>query len=186
MIGNKSMDWVDPSSLVEGDWRCTYILKPDVEVLYRSLEDYGWLQPLVVQKRTRAIIDGHYRWEVSSNIKKLNKDTKGLVPVLFVDCDDIDAMLMHLRLNRGRGDVLTKKMSRIVQFVLASKKYDEKDIKFLFNMHADELDVMVDGTLLKHKKIADHKYSAAWVPIEAPATVKDQALIIERPPNKDG
>lgn len=186
MIGNGNMEWVDPSSLVEGDWRCTYLLKPDVEVLYRSLEEYGWLQPLVVQKKTRAIIDGHYRWEVASNIKKLKKSTRGLIPVIFVDCEDIDAMLMHLRLNRSRGDVLTKKMSRIIQFVLSSRKYSEQDIKFLFNMHADELDVMVDGTLLKHKKIADHKYSAAWVPIEAPASVKEQAVIIERPPNKDG
>jgi hypothetical protein len=56
----------------------------------------------------------------------------------------------------------------------------------MLSMHNDEMDMMVDGTLLKDKKTAEHKYSSAWVPIEAPASVKDQAIMIERPPNSDG
>lgn len=183
---SRPMEWVNASSLVQAPWRTTYIIKTDLEVLYRSLDDYGWLMPLVVQRTTNVIIDGNYRWEIASHIEKISKATKNMVPVIFVDCDDIEAMVLHARLNRGRGNVLAKRLSRIVQQVIRSKKYGEPDLKRMFAMHADEMDMMVDGTLLKNKKISDHKYSSAWVPIEAPASAKEQTITIERPPNKDG
>ena len=185
-IGNGPMQWVDASSLRQASWRSTYILKPDLEVLARSLEDYGWLQPLVVQASTGIIIDGNYRWAVASNLTKLNKATENCVPVIAVECDDIEAMALHARLNRGRGSVLARQLSRIVQSVLRSRKYGEPDVKRMLAMSGDEMDIMVDGTLLKDKKISDHKYSAAWVPVEAPASAKEKAMTIERPPNADG
>lgn len=184
--GARAVGWVEASVLKPAPWRTTYIIKTDMEVLARSMEDYGWLQPLVVQASTGVIIDGNYRWEIASNIPKLMKATNSQVPAIMVDCDDVDAMIMHGRLNRGRGSVLARRLSRIVQQVLRSKKFGEPDIKRMFAMHNDEMDMMVDGTLLKDRKISEHKYSNAWVPIEAPASAKDQAIAIERPPNADG
>jgi hypothetical protein len=179
------MEWVDGSSLKLAPWRTTYIIKTDLEVLARSLDDYGWLQPIVVQKSSNMIIDGSHRWMISSNLSKLQRSTKGTVPVIFVDCDDIDAMLMHGRLNRGRGNVVAQKLSRIIKSVVRSRKYGEADIKRMFVMHMDEVDLMIDGTLLFDKNISEHKYSSAWVPIEAPASAKEE-MVIERPPNADG
>lgn len=184
--GARPFGWVDATKLTPAPWRTTYIIKTDLEVLARSLEDYGWLQPLVVQEKTGVIIDGNYRWEIASNIRQLMKATNSQVPVVLVDCDDIDAMILHGRLNRSKGSTLAKRLSRIVQQVLRSKKYGEPDIKRMFAMHNDEMDMMVDGTLLKDKKVSEHKYSNAWVPIEASASAKEQAIIIERPPNPDG
>jgi hypothetical protein len=184
--GARAVGWVEPSQLTIAPWRTTYIIKTDLEVLLRSMEDYGWLQPLVVQASTGIIIDGNYRFEIASHLSKLNKATNGQIPVILVDCDEIDAMVMHSRLNRGRGNVLAKRLSRIVQNVLRSKKYGEPDIKRMLAMHSDEMDMMVDGTLLKDKKISEHKYSNAWVPIEAPASAKEQSIVIERPRNADG
>lgn len=179
------MEWVDGSSLKLAPWRTTYIIKTDLEVLARSLDDYGWLQPIVVQKSSNMIIDGSHRWMISGNLSKLQRSTKGTVPVIFVDCDDIDAMLMHGRLNRGRGNVVAQKLSRIIKSVVRSRKYGEADIKRMFVMHMDEVDLMIDGTLLFDKNISEHKYSSAWVPIEAPASAKEE-MVIERPPNADG
>lgn len=186
LIGNGPMEWVDAGSLHQAEWRSTYVIKTDLEVLARSMEEYGWLQPLVVQLSSGTIIDGNYRWEIASNLPKLAQITGNKVPVIYVDCDNIEAMIMHGRLNRGRGSVVAKRLSRIIQSTIRSRKYGEADIKRMFVMHADEVDVMVDGTLVKDKKISDHKYSPAWVPVEAPSTAKDEALIIERPPNLDG
>jgi DNA-binding transcriptional regulator/RsmH inhibitor MraZ len=186
LFGNRPMEWVDASLLKLAPWRTTYIIKTDLEVLARSMEDYGWLQPLVVQKSSNMIIDGAHRWMISGNLGKLRKATDNTVPVLYVDCDDIEAMLMHGRLNRGRGEVLAQKLSRIIKSVIRSRKYGETDIKRMFVMHMDEVDLMVDGTLLIDKNISEHKYSSAWVPIEAPASAKDAPVSIERPPNADG
>ena len=184
--GNGQMEWVNATELKLAPWRTTYIIKTDLEVLARSLEDYGWLQPIVVQKSSNTIIDGAYRWMISANLSKLRKMTDGMVPVIYVDCDDIEAMLMHGRLNRGRGEVVAQKLSRIIKSVIRSRKYGEADIKRMFVMHMDEVDLMVDGTLLIDKNISEHKYSSAWVPIEAPASAKDAPMSIERPPNSDG
>jgi len=38
---------------------------------------------------------------------------------------------------------------------------------------------------LKGKKLSEHTYSRAWVPIEAPAGSSPQSVKIERPPNAD-
>jgi len=52
-------------------------------------------------------------------------------------------------------------------------------------MSSDEVDIMMDGTLIKSRKIAEHKYSRAWVPVEAPASATESSAVIERPPNPD-
>lgn len=184
-VAHRPVQLVDARILRPASWRTTYIIKTDLEVLSRSISDYGWLVPLVVQSGTNTIIDGNYRWEIFSNLTALRNATKNMVPVIYVDCDDVEAMLMHARINRGRGTTLAKRVSRIIQRLLTSRKYGDADIKQFFSMHSDELDVMVDGTLLKDRSISDHKYSSAWVPIEAPSSAIDTAPIIERPPNND-
>lgn len=179
------IQWVNGHDLKGAEWRANYVLQPDLRVLYQSMKDYGWIQPIIVQKNTNVIIDGHYRWEIAGSLKPFAKKYKSLVPVVYEDCSDTEAMMMHLRLNRGRGSVAGKQMARIIRKVKMSRKYDEKDFKRLLAMHYDEIDIMVDGTLLKSRNIADHKYSNAWIPVEAPADATETASIIERPPNAD-
>ena len=45
-------------------------------------------------------------------------------------------------------------------------------------MTYDEFDVLLDGTLIKMRKIKQHTYSPAWVPIESK---NGEDLHIERP-----
>lgn len=179
------IEWVEGSLLKECPWRSVYCLKPDLEVLSKSLDEYGWLQPVIVQKSTSVIIDGNYRWQIAANLKTFPTRYGNKVPVVWVDCDDVDAQLMHLRVNRGRGNVFAKQMSRVLKSVIRSRKYTEKELKQKLMMRTDELDLLLDGTLVKTRKISGHKYSAAWVPVEAPASLTATAASIERPPNAD-
>jgi ParB-like chromosome segregation protein Spo0J len=179
------MVWIDGTEIFPGPWRATYLLKPDMEVLARSMADYGWLQPIVVQRSTNRIIDGHIRWEIAGSVKSVQKAHKGMVPVIYKDCSDTEAKLMHLRLNRSKGSTVAKKMSRLVRDIVFSGAYKEKDIKKMLAMSSDEVDIMMDGTLIKSRKIAEHKYSRAWVPVEAPASATESSAVIERPPNPD-
>jgi hypothetical protein len=52
-------------------------------------------------------------------------------------------------------------------------------------MSNDEVDLLFDGGLLKSRKVKDHVYSKAWIPIEAPAGTTSATINIERPPNAD-
>jgi ParB-like chromosome segregation protein Spo0J len=180
-----NIEWIDGGALKPAAWRATYLLAPDLEVLHRSMEEFGWIQPIVVQSSKNVIIDGHYRWEVAGTSKSATKRYKGKVPVVFHDCSDLEAMLMHLRLNRSKGSLAAKKMSRIIRDLIMSGRFSEADLKKALVMRNDEIDLMVDGSLIKMRKIAEHKYSQAWVPVEAESSFTEQSSIIERPPNPD-
>jgi hypothetical protein len=52
------------------------------------------------KKDSSEIIDGFHRWVCAQTDKRILKRDKNLVPVIFEDVDKIDAMLMHIRLNR--------------------------------------------------------------------------------------
>ena len=180
-----NIEMVDWDRLSEAPWRTTYVLKPDQKVLVGSLLDYGWLAPLIAHRKSGMIIDGHERWLIAGEEKKIIRRDKGRVPVVWVDCDEVEAMIMHIRLNRGRGAVQAKKLSSVFKQITRSGKYDKQELKKLFTMSTDEMDLLFDGGLIKTRKLDQHVYSRAWVPIEAPKGSSAPAMTIERPPNAD-
>lgn len=181
-----NIDTVSADQLIIPEWHATYILRPDMVALAASIGTYGILSPLVVRKDTNQIIDGSQRLKIILGNKHILKETDGKVPVNYVDCDEIDAMILHIQLNRGRGSMVAKRTSSIVKKLKRSKRLTEADFDRLFCMKMDELELMLDGTIIKHRDIANYNYSRAWVPVEAPAnTIEAAGISIERPPNQD-
>lgn len=174
-------------SIRPAKWRTTYVLKPDLKLLAQSMVEAGWLSPIVVRREDMTIIDGFHRWLVAQQDKDFVR-THGnkTVPVQFVEIDEVDAMVLHVRMNRARGQVMAKYLSLMIHDILSSRKYKESDFKRLFNMSDDEICVLLEGNLIKHRKVKDHEYSKAWVPIEVPAGKEIPVVeFIERPPNAD-
>ncbi len=166
------MDYCKTSDLAPAKWSSSsYIVAPDYKRLSSSISAYGILSPIVIQKNG-TIIDGYHRWIIANelNIKK--------VPVTVVKCDDVEAMLLHIDMNRYRGIVIAKYLSRLMQRIMQSKRFTEEELRKRLGMTYDEFDVLLDGTLLKMRKIKQHTYSPAWVPIES-KTGED--IYIERP-----
>lgn len=174
---------VPVDSIRPADWRATYMLKPDMKLLTKSMMEYGWLSPITVRKSDSRIIDGFHRWLVAQDQDFIKKHGKK-IPVIFVDIDAIDSMIMHIRLNRARGSLIAKFVSRLINDIVRSKKYERSELKQLLTMGDDEIEVLLNGTLLKQRKISEYQYSKAWVPVEAPAG-SVEAAIIETPPNAD-
>ena len=177
--------YVKASSLVVPEWKSTHILRPDLLVLSASLMEFGFIQPIHVKKDTREIIDGSERWLLATNVEEIKKITKGEIPVIEHDCDSMQSMALHIRLNRGRGMLLAKPMSKIIRKLKISQTYSKVDFDRILCMKTDELELMLDGTILKSRKISEHTYSRAWVPVEAPSGTIDTEPLTERPPNKD-
>jgi len=172
------------NSIKPAPWRVNYVLKPDMLLLAESMNDYGWLQPIIVQKSTSHIIDGFHRW-VTAQSPDFAKKYGKKVPVIIVDIDNVDAMIMHVRLNRARGTIFAKPFSKLIRTLVVSDKYSADEIADMLNMSADEFDLMLTGGLLKQRKIPQHQYSKAWVPVEAPSKGELDNQVIERPPNAD-
>lgn len=173
------------SSLKPPSWGSTYLLRPEKMLLRISMIESGWLQPLVVCLSNQIIIDGTKRWDMAlSEDKFLNKYGK-FAPVVYHDVDEIDAMILHVRLNRARGNSHPVGLSGLLKKIIYSGKYDAKDLSNILLMGDDEIDLLLSSGLLKKKNWEKYEYSRAWVPIEAPKNIEVETSFIERPPNSD-
>lgn len=170
---------VSSDDLNPGPWKTTFILKTDLKALAVSLNMFGWAQPLVIKADTMEIIDGHERWQLTKKTP-LGKQ----IPALLYAGDTADSALLHIHLNRDRGAIQARQLGRKLKAILRSRKYDENHIMKQFAMTTDELDILLEGTLLRQRNIAEHTYSKAWVPIEAPAGTHTE-VTFETPPNND-
>ena len=175
---------VSPSELNPASWRATYMLSPDLAVLARSVYKHGILSPIIVRKDGMTIVDGHERHSLALNNPQIRESVGEVVPVSIIDCTEQEAMILHIQMNRGRGSVVSKRLSALVRKLYISKSATEQDLCSAFNMTLDEFEVLLDGTIVKHRAIKDHIYSRAWVPIESDVKLADEPLI-EAPPNGD-
>jgi ParB-like chromosome segregation protein Spo0J len=155
------------------DWRTTHILKPNLIGLVKSIGEFGMINPILAMT-DGTIIDGFARWVAAQSL--------GLkeVPVQRRDCGKTEAMILHIQLNRARGEIVPHRLSKTIR--LLNVAIDEQVILNSFNMKTDELDVLMDGSLIKKRKVSEHSYSKAWIPIESNAT---EDFSIERPPTPD-
>lgn len=179
------IQYININDLKVPEWRATYTLRPDLMVISASLIDYGFIEPIHVRKQNLEIIDGSERVLLARNIKQISSSMNGKIPAIVHDIDSLEAMMLHLRLNRGRGEIVARPMSRIVRKLIQSRKFSDQEIKRVLSMKNNELDLMVDGSIFKTRNISEHNYSRAWVPVEAPPGTIDNGPTIERPPNAD-
>lgn len=166
-------------------WRATSILRPDLLLLKSSMTESGWLQPLVVRLADSSIIDGSERWNIACTDDRFRKKHGDAVPVVFHDVDDVDAMVLHVRLNRARGFVHPVRLSTVVNKIIVSDKYGERDLAAILSMSDDELELLLTGDLIKKKNLQKYEYSRAWVPVEVASEEEVPSSFIERPPNED-
>ena len=164
---------VKPENLKTPNWRTTHILRPDLTGLMESIKTFGILYPLIAME-DGTIIDGYARWVVAHRLEIPE------IPVVFKDCNQVEAIILHIQLNRSRGQVIPYALSRAIRKLAVAM--DERKIMNSLNLTADEFDVLIDGSLVKKRKVQEHDYNAAWVPIESSSTEDFQ---IEKPPTPD-
>jgi hypothetical protein len=171
--------------LVVAPFKATYILRPDLLTLAKSLVDFGFITPIIVQSGTNIVIDGNERVLLSQKNKYVKNIVGDSCPVVYIECDSIDAQLMHLRLNRSKGTLVAKQTSNIVRNLIKSKKYCKEDLEDILQIKHDEFYLLIDGSLLKQRNVSGHTYSRAWVPVEADPKATESPVSIEKPPNSD-
>ena len=69
----------------------------ELEALTRSIEQFGFIDPVIARREDQRVIGGHQRLLAA---RRLGLET---VPVIFVDLDDHHAHLLNLALNRISG-----------------------------------------------------------------------------------
>ena len=150
------------SDLKPMDWgSATYTVGPDRRGLKKSIQRSGIIVPLVIME-DGTIIDGLLRWKLA---KELGIEE---VPVVVaVGVDEVEALVMHVELNRHRGDVVARSLSVLLKRVIASKRYTAEALRRHLVITPTEMSLLMDGSVLKARNIAEHSYSPSWVPIES-------------------
>ena len=81
----------------------------EMEKLKRSIEEFGFVEPLVVRKADHTVIGGHQRVEAAKalGLKK--------VPVVYVDITEAQAKALNLALNKIQGEWDLPRLGKLLE-----------------------------------------------------------------------
>lgn len=77
------------------------------DLLTTSLREFGFTQPIVVNRRNMEIVDGENRWRVACVLKM------DQIPVCFVDMTDEQCRAATILHNRARGQELSAQIAEV-------------------------------------------------------------------------
>ena len=121
---------------------------PEYEKLKRSMQEFGYVEPIVWNKRTGNIVGGHQRYKVLLDMGMSEVDC------VVVDLDETKEKALNLALNKIQGDWDYLKLKDILQeldtgeFDLELTGFDMDEIEDLmtqYHIDFDEFDGKGDG-----------------------------------------
>lgn len=157
--------WLPARDLKPNLYNPNVVFNTELTLLEESILRTGWVQPILVNTGL-IIIDGFHRFSLSLISDKLRSIYAEEVPCVVLDVSDPEAMMMTIRMNRAKGKHAAIKMADIVQQLIDDYGLGPKDLMEGMGMTASEVELLYDGTLLKHVDWQSKKYSRAWIPIE--------------------
>jgi len=110
--------------------------KKDVDDLKKSLEEFGFAEPIVVNsapKRKNVIIGGHFRTRVAQEMGMKE------VPVVYVNIpDEMKERELNLRLNKNVGQWDWDMLANFDEDELKNVGFDSDELDKVFNLDMDE------------------------------------------------
>jgi hypothetical protein len=161
---------VDGATLVANplNWR----IHPNIqrEALTGVLAEVGWVQQVIVNKRSGCVLDGHLRVELSmgSNQK---------VPVVYVDLDEAEEKKILASLDPLSTMALTD--SEALTTLLSGMETENKTLEALLHAMVDETELtqLVDADEAKKRiRLGDPKYQIKAVLYAKQVAIFETAL----------
>jgi ParB-like chromosome segregation protein Spo0J len=121
---------------------------PEYEKLKRSMQEFGYVEPIVWNKRTENIVGGHQRYKVLLDMGMSEVDC------VVVDLDETKEKALNIALNKIQGDWDMPKLKDLLQeldtgeFDLELTGFDMDEIEDLmtqYHIDFDEFDGEGDG-----------------------------------------
>lgn len=112
-------------------------LKPgdkEFEKLKKSIEEFGYVEPIILNKRTNTVVGGHQRLEV---MKYLGYEE---VDCVIVDLDEQKEKALNIALNKISGEWDTELLTDLL------KELDQQGMATLTGFETEELDELFAGT----------------------------------------
>ncbi len=104
-----SIQYVSCERLQPAPYNPRHMPAGELEKLTRSIESFGFVEPLVARKQDHSVIGGHQRLEAA---KALGMKT---VPVVYVDVTEAQAKALNLALNKIQGEWDLPKLGELLE-----------------------------------------------------------------------
>lgn len=118
------------SDLNSPSWNPRYITDEDFRKLKNSIETFGYVDPIIVNKYNMNIVGGNQRYQA---LKKLGYET---IDVVFIDEPNLDKeKALNISLNKISGDWDTEKLNTLLEEIKLSEVdvtltgFDDTEIK---------------------------------------------------------
>ena len=115
-------------------------LKPtDAEYvkLKNSIEHFGYIEPIVVNKRNNIVVGGHQRLKVLKELGYTDID------VVYVNLDDTEEKALNIALNKISGDWDAEKLEDLLRDISLDTNFDVE----LTGFSLDEVNTLFSGSL---------------------------------------
>ncbi|MED4914361.1 site-specific DNA-methyltransferase [Parageobacillus thermoglucosidasius] len=147
------------------------------EKLKRSIEEFGYVEPLVWNRRTGNLVGGHQRFKILVNEKGYKE-----VEVSEVDLDETREKALNIALNKISGDWETTKLAELLQELQASDEIDFELTGFSeeeFDELLEQLDIELDQ-VVEYEEVEDDEFDveSELEKIEEPVTQRGDIWIL--------
>lgn len=149
------VQWVDVKSIKPNKYNPNRQAEHEYKMLLRSMREDGFTTPIIVQAKTKEIVDGEHRWRAA---RELGYEK---IPVVFVDMTMEQMRISTLRHNRARGqeDVeLTAELLRELE-ELGALKYAQASL----GLDDIEIQRLIED-VSEPEALAGTEYSQPWQP----------------------
>ena len=139
---------------------------PEYIKLKNSVEHFGYVEPVIVNKRNMTVVGGHQRIKVLKDLGY--KD----IEVVYVDLDINDEKALNIALNKISGDWDAEKLEDLLRDLSLSPDYDVEltgfttnEIETLFTGDIDDLQKDLDDFTRELTEEEQRKRKAIYIQI---------------------
>ncbi len=165
--------WLPARMIQANHYNPNVVFTPELRLLEHSLVTVGWVSPLLINENL-ILIDGFHRLMLALDSQALRDKYAESVPCAIASISDEEAMMTTVRMNRARGTHVATRMSDLVKTLYDCHGLSLEEIGVGIGATRDEVELLLDGSLLKHRDLKNYKYSTAWVPIEVSKEERDK------------
>ena len=163
--------------LVQAEYNPRVDLKPgdkEYDKLKRSIEEFGYVEPIIYNKRNNTVVGGHQRLKVLKDLGYTDID------VVEVDLDESNEKALNIALNKVSGDWDNEKLEELLNelnneadFDISLTGFDENEINSLLASIdlPDNIDDMF-RELTEEEKIKKEEKNALYIHIGKDIKIK--------------
>lgn len=169
------IEWRRADELDANDYNPNVVFTPELRLLEKSILKTGWVQPILINPEG-TIIDGFHRATLARTSEAIRQRYGGRCPCAIIRCGRAAAMLMTVRMNRAKGSHVAVRMSALVRELIDEHQLDPQEIADEMGATLDEVELLRQEGVFKHRNLDKAPFSRAWVPEEDGRRVRRRKL----------